>query len=98
MIRETAIEMATSSIRYGSGVTREVGMDLAALDVRRVMLLVDPNLKGLPPVISAIESIEREGVHCNIFDRVKVEPTDESFREAIAFAQREPFDGFVAVG
>jgi hydroxyacid-oxoacid transhydrogenase len=33
-----------------------------------------------------------------VFDRVRVEPTDESFGAAIAFASSEPFDGFVAVG
>jgi hydroxyacid-oxoacid transhydrogenase len=33
-----------------------------------------------------------------LFDRVRVEPTDESFQEAIRCASAEPFDGFVAIG
>jgi hydroxyacid-oxoacid transhydrogenase len=33
-----------------------------------------------------------------LFDKVRIEPTDGSFQEAIAFAQAEPFDAFVAVG
>src|SRR5262249_1849322 len=32
------------------------------------------------------------------YDRVRVEPTDESFLDAIAFAQSSPYDAFVAVG
>ena len=34
--------MAASSVRFGAGVTREVGMDLADLGVRRVLVLTDP--------------------------------------------------------
>ena len=33
-----------------------------------------------------------------LFDRVRIEPTDISFREAIEFASDGGFDGFVAVG
>jgi hydroxyacid-oxoacid transhydrogenase len=33
-----------------------------------------------------------------LYDRVRVEPTDESFLEAIAFADRQPVDALVAVG
>jgi hydroxyacid-oxoacid transhydrogenase len=98
MSRETAIEMAMSSIRFGPGVTRELGMDLDSMGTHRVMLLVDPNLRSLPPVGAAIESLEREKISFTIFDRVRIEPTDESFAEAIAFARSEPFDAFVAVG
>jgi hydroxyacid-oxoacid transhydrogenase len=98
MQHETAIEMATSSIRFGPGTTREVGMDLDAMGVRRAMLLTDPNLRTLGPVTTAIESLEREKIPFALFDRVRIEPTDESFREAISFAQTEPFDAFIAVG
>ncbi len=33
-----------------------------------------------------------------VYDRVRVEPTDESFRDAIAFAAGHEIDGLVAVG
>ena len=42
MKHEYAFEMATSSIRYGPGVTREVGMDLSELKVKRVTVVTDP--------------------------------------------------------
>jgi hydroxyacid-oxoacid transhydrogenase len=98
MERDFAFEMAASNIRYGVGTTREVGMDLADLNVKRVMVLTDPRLIDQPPVQNVLESLAREKIVYKLFDRVRIEPTDTSLKEAVAFAQSEPFDAFVAVG
>jgi hydroxyacid-oxoacid transhydrogenase len=95
---EYAFEMAVSSVRFGSGVTREVGMDLADLGARRVLVLTDPALRTLRPVQTVLESLDAAGVASTLYDRVRVEPTDESFLDAIAFAKQDAFDAFVAVG
>ena len=95
---DTAFEMAAASIRFGRGVTREVGMDLADLGVRRVLVVTDPHLRSLPPVQTVLESLEANGVPFSVYDKVRVEPTDESFLDAIACARAAPFDAFVAVG
>ena len=50
---ETAFEMSASNIRYGPGVTREVGMDFKNLKAKRVLLMTDKNLSKLPPVQQA---------------------------------------------
>lgn len=98
MPNDTAFELATSSLRYGPGVTREVGLDLAEMGVRRVMVLTDPFVAKLPPLAVALDSLSRAGVSFSVFDRVRIEPTDHSFREAIAFAGQGDFDAFVALG
>jgi hydroxyacid-oxoacid transhydrogenase len=98
MTHDTAFEMATSSIRFGPGVTREIGMDLADMNIKRVMVLTDPNLRRLAPVATVLESLSDSKIEFVLFDRVRVEPTDASFREAIAVAAQGRFDGFVAVG
>ncbi len=95
---EYAFEVAASSIRFGQGATREVGMDLADLGCKRVMVLTDPALRDLPPVATVLESLSHHKIDYSLFDLVRIEPTDASFKEAIEFARREPFDGFVAVG
>ncbi len=95
---DTAFEMATSNIRFGRGITREVGMDLQDRGLKRVMVLTDPNLRDSLPVQTALEAMAAEGIEYALFDRVRVEPTDSSFKEAIAFAKEGAFDGFVAVG
>lgn len=96
--QEIGFEMAASSIRFGPGTTREIGMDLADMGVRRVMVLTDPTLNRLPPVAAVLESLAGEKIEFSLFSRVRVEPTDGSFQEAIAFARAGGFDGFVAVG
>ena len=90
--------MAVSSVRFGTGVTREVGMDLAELGARRVLVLTDPHVRRLAPVQTVLESLEASGVAATLYDRVRVEPTDASFLDAIAFANQDAYDAFVAVG
>ena len=98
MRREIAFEMAASGIRFGRGVTREIGMDLAEMKAARVMVLTDSALSKLPPVARVQESLADNKINFTLFDRVRVEPTDESFKEAIEFAANGEFDAFVAVG
>jgi len=95
---EIAFEMATSSIRFGVGVTREVGSDLADLGARRVLVLTDPRMARLQPVQTVQESLEGNHVPFVVYDRVRIEPSDESFLDAIAFARQADCDAIVAVG
>ncbi len=95
---EYAFEMAASSVRFGAGVTREVGQDLIDLGVRRALVVTDPRLARLTPVRVVLESLDEAGVAATLYDRVRVEPTDVSFKEAIAFANALDIDGIVAVG
>ena len=93
-----AFEMATANLRFGPGASREIGMDLADLGLQRVMVLTDPNLRDLPFVQAVLESIARQKIAYALFDRVRIEPTDGSLKQAIDFARSQPFDGFVAIG
>jgi hydroxyacid-oxoacid transhydrogenase len=95
---ETAFTMDTSSIKYGPGVTCEVGYDMRQLGARRVMVLTDPNLADSSPVAVTLEALRSEGIDAVLYDRVRIEPTDASFREAIRFATDGGFDGYVAIG
>jgi len=98
MSQETAVQIAAASLRFGEGATREVGMDLADLGLRRVLVFTDPGLAASETVARVRQSIEAEGVSYELYDRVRVEPTDGSFKAAIVAASAEKFDAFVAVG
>lgn len=95
---ESAFEMATSAIRFGPGVTREIGMDLAELGIRHALVLTDPWMRTLAPVATVEQSLNDAKVAYTLFDRVRVEPTDVSFKEAIVFAKTIDFDAIIAVG
>ena len=98
MARETAFNMASSNIRFGPGATREIGMDLADMGAEHVLVVTDPNLSGLEPVSTALESLDDQKIRYTLFDQVRIEPTDESLKEAIAFASAHSCDAFVAIG
>ena len=98
MTCETAFNMSSSNIRYGLDATREIGMDLTDMGVNHVMVLTDSNLAKLPPVLTVLETLDDQKLEYTLFDRVRIEPTDESFLEAIAFAESQTFDAFIAVG
>jgi len=98
MIFETAFTMDTSSIKFGPGVTREVGHEMRQLGTKRVMVVTDPNLANSEPVAVTLAALRAVGIDAVLFDQVRVEPSDASFREAIRFAVQGRCDGYVAVG
>jgi hydroxyacid-oxoacid transhydrogenase len=98
MPNDTIFETSASSIRFGAGVTREVGMDLADLGVRRAMVVTDPGLAQLPQMAAVLESLAASGVEAAVYDAVAIEPTDRSFRQAIEAGLRERHDALVAIG
>ncbi len=98
MTFETAFTMDTSSIKFGPGVTKEVGYDMKKLGSKKVMVVTDPNLTDSEPVTVTLKALEEEGIKTVLFDKVRVEPTDESFKTAIKFAIEGNFDGFLGVG
>ena len=98
MEKEIAFNMSSSNIRYGVGATAEIGMDLADMGLKNVLVVADPNLTASDSFQIAIKSIDDQKLQYMIFDRVHVEPTDESLQEAIAFASARHFDAFVAIG
>ena len=95
---ETAFTMDASRIKYGPGVTREVGYDMKVLGARRVMVVTDPHLADSEPVSVSLNALRKEGIDAVLFDQVHIEPTDVSLNEVIRFASEGKFDGYVPVG
>lgn len=95
---ETAFAMDAASIKFGFGVTAELGFEMKRLGVTRVMVLTDQSLLESTALTTSLQSLRDEGVECVVYADVSVEPTDASFADAIRFAEQGDFDGFVAVG
>ncbi|OZJ05160.1 hypothetical protein BZG36_02210 [Bifiguratus adelaidae] len=96
--KEYAFEMAASNIRFGEGVTSEVGMDMKNLKAKKVAVFTDPNIAQLHPLKAVVESLDKHKVNYIVYDKVRAEPTDKSFKQAIDFSKAEQPDAFLAVG
>ncbi len=95
---DTAFQISAANVRFGTGITHEIGSDLVDLRARRTLVLLDPNLRGLAPGEVVVASLRAAGIEFEVFDRIAVEPTDRSFQDAIQVAAEGEFDSFVAVG
>lgn len=98
MTHDTAFQIAIANLRFGAGVTREVGMDLTELGARRVLLVIDPVLTNLTTGQIVVESLRSSRVDYLLYDGVTVEPTDRSFQSAAQVAAEGKFDAILAVG
>ncbi|KAK4685544.1 hydroxyacid-oxoacid transhydrogenase, partial [Tremellales sp. Uapishka_1] len=102
-----AFEMAASNLRFGNGATREVGQDLSNMisqlpaaqrSAAKIAVFTDPNVSKLHVMKVVEESLGKEGLNYTVFDKVSVEPTDKSWKEAIDFSRSQKITHFLAVG
>ena len=93
-----AFEMAASSIRFGPGCTKEVGMDLKNMGAKKVCVVTDRNVAKLDAMNQVHEALTREGVSYSVYSTTTLEPKDSSIRDAITFSKSISPDAFLAVG
>ena len=58
--------MACSNIRYGAGVTSEIGMDLVNLKAKHVGVYTDKNVAQLGPMKATVDSLTKAGVNFKV--------------------------------
>lgn len=95
---DAAFSVDMSAVTFGVGAIREVGDEMRALGAKRVALFTDARLFSLSFVTDAREALVKAGCDVAVYDRVVVEPTDVSFRDAATFARNGNFDGYVSIG
>jgi hydroxyacid-oxoacid transhydrogenase len=96
---ETVFTYGAPGLKFGVGARHELGHDLGQLGARRVLVVTDPGVAATGAPEEIAESLRAASIDTIVFDRTRVEPTDGSLDEAIAFARAEgPFDAIVAVG
>lgn len=95
---ETIFTLEATPLKYGPGASEETGWELKRMGVKRVMLITDPGVVAAGISGHIQELIEAEGIAVEVYDKVHVEPTSDSLRQAAEFATHGEFDGFVAVG
>ncbi|CAK7206683.1 hypothetical protein SEUCBS139899_009487 [Sporothrix eucalyptigena] len=97
-LKEYAFEMAASAIRFGNGVTREIGMDLKNMGAKNVAVVTDGTVDKLRAMEQVRAALGEENIKYSVFNRTRVEPKDNSIKDAIEWAKPINPDVFVAVG
>ncbi|KQX74785.1 hydroxyacid-oxoacid transhydrogenase [Aeromicrobium sp. Root472D3] len=96
---ESVFTYGAPGLKFGVGARLELGHDLAQLGARRVLVVTDPGVAATGAPDEIADALRAASIEAVVFDRSRVEPTDASLEEAIAFARSEgPFDAIVAVG
>lgn len=96
--KEYAFEMAASNIRYGPGVTAEVGFDFKHMKAKNVAVFTDEYILGLPAAKKALESLDHHGIKYEVYSDVIVEPKDYGVKDAMEWARKVQPDAYLAVG
>jgi hydroxyacid-oxoacid transhydrogenase len=97
-MKDRVFTMRSTPYKFGPGVTEEIGYDLAALGLKRVLVVTDAGVASTHLPERALELIRDKGIEVSLFENVSVEPTDSSVKAAIEFAKSFAPDGYVAIG
>jgi len=95
---DTAFSVDASNVTFGAGCLAEAGAIAESLDIRRIAVFTDAGLVDTEHVASVLDSLCAAKVDVAMYDTVRVEPTDESFKAATKFAVDAKVDGFISVG
>jgi len=95
---ERVFTVPASAMKYGPGALSETGDEARALGMTRCALFTDRNVAETPALKTALDALIGAGIDAVVYDAVRVEPTDDSFTDAAAFARNGNFDGFVSLG
>ncbi|MCW2863261.1 MAG: iron-containing alcohol dehydrogenase [Actinoallomurus sp.] len=96
---ESVFTYGAPLLKFGAGASAEIGYDLAQYGVGRVLVVTDPGVAATGAPQRVADQMKAYGIEAQVFDGVRVEPTDAGMREAIAYARDSgPWDAFVAVG
>jgi hydroxyacid-oxoacid transhydrogenase len=97
--KETVFTYGAPGLKFGSGASDEIGYDLSSYDVKRVLVVTDPGVAATGHPQRIADQMAQFGIEAEVYSDVHVEPTDDSFNDAIGWARDNgPWDAFVAVG
>ena len=100
---ETVFTYAAPGLKFGRGASAEIGFDLTQLTSAtgrgRVLVVTDAGVAGTGHPARIAGQVAAHGFDVTTYDRARVEPTDGSLDDAVAFARDGgPWDAVVAVG
>ncbi|MBY0507091.1 MAG: iron-containing alcohol dehydrogenase [Bryobacteraceae bacterium] len=94
----THIFHAPQAIHTGAGCRGLLPECAASLGLRRVLIVTDAFLTRTGTIGPFVESLEKQGIATEVFDRVQPDPTDANVADGVAAYRQANADGLVAIG
>src|SRR5689334_11186865 len=97
-MKDNVFTMRSTPYKFGPGVTDEIGDDLVALGLRRVLVVTDPGVAE-NDLTEREHNLDREKkIEAGQFHVDSSEPTHVAVKMEIKFPQVHNADGYVAIG
>lgn len=95
---ESVFTWAAPPLKFGAGALDEIGEEVAATGSGSCLIITDSGVRGTGFPDRARDNLVAAGLQTEIFDGVRIEPTDRSIDEAVTYARGGDWDCFVAIG
>ncbi len=87
-----------TTILFGAGSLEKLPRACAAAGIGRPLVVTDPALAELPPVVEALSSLREAGLEPGLFTELRPNPTADNVEAGLAVLREGGFDGVVAIG
>jgi alcohol dehydrogenase class IV len=87
-----------TAIRFGAGRIAELPDACRSLGLRRPLLVTDPGLAKFPMIASAVESLRKAGLACEVYSDVQANPVEANVTQGVAVFKQGNHDGVIAFG
>lgn len=87
-----------TKIRYGAGIIKVLGEELALLEAKKIMIITDRGLVSTGLVKKVTDIIEQEGMDLIIYDDIEANPKDYNVEACAQEAIEQAIDAIVAFG
>ncbi len=95
---ETIFSVDPRPIKFGVGACQELAYEVKCLKINNAAIFTDATTIGLEPCTLALQSLKDANISYRVYSRTRIEPTDQSFKEATRFLDNGQFDGLVSIG
>ena len=83
--KETVFTIKNQDLKFGVGALRELWSDAKTLEMKRIALFLDSNIRASNPIGVILDSFQSTGLEVNIYDEVVCEPNTTSCIAAADF-------------
>ncbi len=87
-----------TKIVHGLGSTEETGKEFKGLGAAKALVVTDKGVKNAGLVDGVLESLQKSGIPCVVFDEVEEDPGGRTVARGAELALKEQCDGIIVIG